>query len=207
MCIFLLFVIPFAAVGCGREQGEEATSEVAPVGKTATYDWYMEGSTPAGKTTIVRTGDGRITNESFVHWNNREWTVNSELQLDENGLITSQKITGISPFQAPIDEKFSYIDGVASWSTPGESGSVTTDDPAFYLPNEKATVGAMGALVRAAAKSLDNEIALFPSGSAKVEKVKDVSVASPDGERTLTYMHCLESVSRQPTVGLTRIWK
>ena len=41
----------------------------------------------------------------------------------------------LSPFKAPIDEEFSYIDGVASWRTPGESGSIMTDEPAFYLPN------------------------------------------------------------------------
>lgn len=198
MRIFFLFVISFAAVGCGQEQSQEASSEGAPVGKTAMYDWYMEADTPAGHTTIVRTGDGRITNESFVHWNNREWTVNSELQLDDNGLITSQKITGISPFNAPIDEEFSYIDGVASWRTPGESGSVTTDEPAFYLPNEGTTFGALGALVRAAVNNIDNEISLFPSESAKVEKVRDVSVASPDGDRTLT-LFALQGIGFTPT--------
>ena len=40
----------------------------------------------------------------FVHWNNREWTVNSELQLDSDGLIVSQTVKGITPFGAPIDE-------------------------------------------------------------------------------------------------------
>ncbi len=198
MRIFLLFVIPLAAVGCNKEQSEEAMSEAAPVGKTATYDWYLQGSTPAGQTTIVRTGDGRITNASFVHWNNREWTVNSELQLDDNGLITTQKITGISPFQAPIDEEFSYVDGVASWRTPGESGSVTTDEPAFYLPNEGITFGALGALVRAAVDSIDNEISLFPTGSAIVERVRDVSVASPDGDRTLT-LFALQGIGFTPS--------
>jgi imidazolonepropionase-like amidohydrolase len=184
--IFCLFVIPLFVAGCSQEQSEVAVSDAVPVGKTAKYDWYMQGSTPAGQTTIVRTGDGRITNESFVHWNNREWTVSSELQLDDSGLIASQKITGISPFKAPIDEEFSYIDGVASWSTPGESGSVTTDDPSFYFPNEGIAFGALGALVRAAVQNIDNEISLFPSGSAKVEKVRDVTVASPDGERNLS---------------------
>lgn len=186
MRVFFLFATPLAAFGCSQERSEEATPDAAPVAKTAAYDWYLQGRTPAGQTTIVRTGDGRIINESFVHWNNREWTVNSELQLDDNGLITSQTITGISPFQAPIDEKFSYVGGVASWRTPGESGSVTTDELAFYFPNEGITFGALGALVRAAINSIDNEISLLPTGNAIVERVRDVSVASPDGERTLT---------------------
>ena len=198
MRIFLIFVTLFAGTGCSREQSEEAKPESAPIGTAASYDWYMQGSTPAGRTTIVRTGDGHISNESFVHWNNREWTANSEIQLDDNGIIISQRITGISPFKAPIDEKFSYVDGVASWSTPGESGSVTTDDPAFYLPNEGISFGALGALVRAAVNNMDNEISLFPSGSARVEKIRDVSITTPDGGETLS-LFAVQGIGFTPT--------
>ena len=173
--VFIVFATAIFAAGCGQDQAESPAAGVAPIGTTAKYDWYMQGTTPAGQTTIVKTGDGRITNESFVHWNNREWSVDSELQLDENGLIVSQKVTGISPFKAPIDETFSYVDGVASWSTPGEQGTITTDEPAFYAANEGITFGAAGAMVRAALANIDNEIALFPSGSARVEKVRELT--------------------------------
>jgi len=185
----ILFLSSLIAVACSQEDvGEPATSAVdaAPVGSTAKYDWYMQGTTPAGQTTITKNGDGKITNESFVHWNNREWTVNSELQLDKNGRIASQKITGISPFQSVIDEYFTYEDGVASWGTPGESGSATTNEPAFYLANEGITFGAAGALVKAAAASIDSSIELFPNGRARVEKIRDITVASPDGEQTVS---------------------
>lgn len=165
---------------------ETGTAVDAQVGTTSEFDWYMQYETPAGKTTITRTGDGRITNESYVHWNNRRWTVDSELQLNEYGRIISQRITGISPFQAPIDEEFSYADGVASWSTPGESGSVTTDDLPFYLPNEGISIGALGALIHAALEQIDNTIDLLPSGSATIDKVKDLEVSAPGGTETLS---------------------
>jgi len=181
-----LIAISMIAAACSQDQGGEPTADAANVGTTAKYDWYMQGTTPAGQTTIVKTGDGRITNESFVHWNNREWTVDAELQLDENGYILSQTISEISPFKAPIDESFAYADGVASWSTPGESGSATTDELAFYVADEGITFGAIGAMIRAAVASMDNEIALFPSGSARVEKVREVTSATPDGEETLS---------------------
>ncbi|MCH9693005.1 MAG: amidohydrolase family protein [Gammaproteobacteria bacterium] len=189
---FQTAVLPLFAValiaGCGRE---ESSSEViaaadTPVGSVARYDWYMQGTTPAGQTTITKNGDGRITNESFVHWNNREWTVNSELQLDENGRIASQKISGISPFKSVIDEYFTYENGVASWGTPGENGSVETDKPAFYLADEGLSFGAAGAMVKAAVSNIDNSIDLFPNGRARVEKVRDVAVDTPDGEQTVS---------------------
>jgi hypothetical protein len=188
VCLRVL-LLPAASLllfACSQEQAKAPAEAPAAVGSVAKYDWYMQGTTPAGQTTITKNGDGKITNESFVHWNNREWTINSELQLDENGRIASQKITGISPFQSVIDEFYSYEDGVASWGTPGESGSVTTDEPAFYLANEGITFGAAGALVRAASNSIDSSIDLFPNGRARVEKVRDVTVETPAGEQVVT---------------------
>ena len=184
LVFFAMSTLLFAA--CSKEESEKAASNDTTIGAVAKYDWYMAGSTPAGRTTITSNGDGKITNESFVHWNNREWTVNSELQLDENGRIASQKISGISPFKSVIDENFVYENGVASWSTPGESGSVTTKEPAFYLANEGITFGAAGALVRAAVGNLDGSIDLFPNGRARVEVVREVDVVTPQGEQTVS---------------------
>ena len=182
--VAFMFLFSAALLACGQEQGgdsannAEGSGGAEAVGTTAKYDWYMQGSTPAGETTIVKTGDGRITNESFVHWNNREWSVDSELQLDDDGYIISQVISGISPFKAPIDEAFTWIDGVASWRTPGESGTVTSDEIAFYTANEGITFGASGAFVRKALENMDGELALFPTGSARVEKVRETTVAA-----------------------------
>lgn len=184
--IFFLAMSSMFVAACSQEPGNEPESTTEAVGITAKYNWYMQGTTPAGQTIITKNGDGKITNESFVHWNNREWTVNSELQLDENGLIASQKITGISPFKAVIDEYYSYENGVAEWGTPGDSGSATTDEPAFYLANEVITFGAAGAMIKAAVNSLDSSIDLFPNGRARVEKVQDVSVDTPDGPQVVS---------------------
>lgn len=187
--VVLTLLIACGMVACSKEPGAEAQKTEAPkaeasVGKTSEYEWFSEG-TPAGNSTVVRTGDGKITAESFVHWNNREYTVNSEMQLDANGVVVAQKITGISPFGAPIDESFSYEDGVARWSTVGESGSAMTDTPGFYVATEFGSLG-IAALVRAAMTNLDGEIALLPSGTARVEKLTTANVATPDGEQTLT---------------------
>jgi len=182
----LLILVSFVSAACSPEQGNTPDTGTEIVGSIAKYDWYMQGTTPAGQTTITRNGDGKISNESFVHWNNREWTVNSELQLDENGRIASQKISGISPFKSVIEEFYSYENGVASWSTPGESGSATTNEPAFYLANEGITFGAAGAMLKAAVNSIDSSIDLFPSGRARVEKVQDVTVDTPDGGQVVS---------------------
>ncbi|MEM8817262.1 MAG: amidohydrolase family protein [Pseudomonadota bacterium] len=196
----LSFAVLLLLSACGSgsaPSGDRDAVSPPSVGETVEYDWYMQSTTPAGDTRITKTGDGKIGNESFVHWNNRRWTVNSELQLDEEGRIVAQKISGISPFQAPIDEQFSYADGVASWSTPGESGSVRTDDLPFYLPNESIAFGAFGALIREALESIDNTLELLPSGSVTVSKIRDVTVEGPDGEVTLS-MYALVGLGFTP---------
>ncbi len=185
--VTLLLVAGVALIqGCSGDSADnEVTApEPAPVGTTAKYDWYMQGSTPAGQSTITTTGDGRITNETFVHWNNREYSLDSEVQLDENGMVVSQRITGISAFKAPIDESFSFADGVATWNSAGDSGSAQMDEPGFYIDNEWGSFETVPALVRAAQRSIDGEVPLLPSGSARVERVEEVEISTADGPRT-----------------------
>lgn len=173
---------------CGNESApdtESAVGSAAVVGTTRSFEWYME-DTPAGESTIVTTGDGHVTNESFVHWNNREYDLDSELQLDTDGMVVAQTITGTSPFGATIDESFTYANGVASWRTVGEQGSIETARPAFYVPVEMGAIDSLGLLVKAAANSFDNELALLPSGTARVEKLTETAVDTPEGAAELS---------------------
>ena len=172
---------------CGGDGAAEPDSTAkGDTGTTSRFDWYLESTTPAGETVIVRSGDGRITNQSFIHWNNREYTVDSQIQLDSEGRVVSQRVTGTSPFGSPIDESFVYENGEASWSTAGENGSVTTDTIAHYWPDTSAAFASMPVLLRAAEVSIDGEVPLFPSGSARVERVTEVTVDTDGGSETLT---------------------
>ena len=186
--IALLTVISLLTA-CSQE-AEQAPMPVAdtqtPAEVTREFDWYLEKVTPAGQTTLTRSADDKVINESFVHWNNREYTLNSTLQLDENGLVIEQTISGTSPFGAPIDESFNWQGGVASWKTVGESGSMASGGSAFYLPNEWAAVGALEAMVQAAAKETNGELALFPSGRARVQKMTSTVVQTPGGPLELS---------------------
>ncbi len=179
--VFGAFALVMLAA-CGREPAPQPPA--SGVGETSEFEWVAQGK-DAGESTVVRTGDGRITVKSFVHWNNREYSVDSELQLSPDGIPVAQRITGISPFQAPIDESFRYEDGVATWRTAGESGRVETDNPGFYVATEFAALG-LAPLVQAAARNMDGEIALLPSGTARVEKLTSARVDTPDGPQVLS---------------------
>ncbi len=187
----VLVLAAFATQACRQEPEENTATAAAPAAEPVaeverSYAWFLEGATPAGHTKIHELGDGKVTSDSFIHWNNREWTVNSELQLDENGLPVSQRITGISPFQAPIDESFGLEQGEARWKTVGSEGGGTVDGRAFYLPAEAGAMESLGALVRAAAQGIDGTVRLLPAGTARAEAVHEENVTTPDGDKTLT---------------------
>ena len=167
------------------ESSPEADAAEPAAETTSIYEWHARGYR-AGETTIVRAGDGRVTTEAFVHWNNREYRLQSELQLDADGMVVAQTITGTSPFGAPVEESFSYMDGTAEWRTRGERGSAQREQPAFYVPTEWGAVGSLEALVRAAAGRLNGELPLFPDGTARVEKLTEEAVPAPNGEVMLS---------------------
>jgi hypothetical protein len=184
-----------ACTPADKEQPIAAAPEVQqPV--TVTFDWWA-GETPAGETVIVRVGDGRITNESFVHWNNREYRLDSRLQLDANGMVTAQTITGVSPFGATLDESFVLEDGQANWRTTGEAGNVRADGEAFYVPTEWGASASLEALVRAAAGRPGGELPVYPSGAVRVSKQLQETVATPEGEQTLN-LYAIRDLGFQP---------
>jgi hypothetical protein len=186
--------------GCGKKVAEPDLASAGtgnPAGTVAEYEWISEG-TEAGQHRVVRSGDGRISTDLFVHWNNREYTVKDELQLGANGLPRSQRITGTSPFGAPIDETFTLNDGVASWKSVGESGSVSSASTGFYLPNEFGATESLPALVRAALKNLDGQQELIPSGTATVEKLAELTVSGTPGAATVS-LYGISGIGFTPT--------
>ena len=179
----LLLLLTLLLQACGPEAPSPAAAPEAapppPEDFVSVYDWHARG-TSAGQTTLTRAGDGRVTNESFVHWNNREYRLDSRLQLDADGMVTAQTITGVSPFGATLEESFRLEDGQASWRTTGESGNVSAEGQAFYVPTEWGASASLEALVRAAATRPNGELRIYPNGAIRVSKQLEETVAAPD---------------------------
>ncbi|MDX1518199.1 MAG: amidohydrolase family protein, partial [Woeseiaceae bacterium] len=77
-------------------------------------------------------------------------------------------------------------------------GSVETAEAAFYVPNEGFEIASLEALVRVAAGAIDGEVPLFPAGSARVEKTRELTVDAPGGPSTLS-LYAILGVSLTPT--------
>ena len=93
---------------------------------------------------------------------------------------------GLHHLVQPINESFSYQDGEAQWQTRGEKGNAQRATGGFYVPNEWGAAGATEALVQSAMKQIDGELPLFPAGTARVEKLTEVTVPTPDGEQRVS---------------------
>jgi imidazolonepropionase-like amidohydrolase len=194
-CTLISLTLIAACSPTGNEQSPPTAAEVNS-STTFTFDWWA-GDTPAGETVIQRDGDGHIQNESFVHWNNREYKLSSTLKLDENGMVVAQTITGQSPFGAPIDESFVLENGQARWSTRGESGRAGADGPAFYVPTEWGASASIEALVRAAATRANGELPIYPAGAVRVTRQLEETVDTPDGEQRLS-LYAIRDLDFQP---------
>src|SRR5262252_5678822 len=55
-------------------------------------------------------------------------------KLDANGVLVEYTGSGNDYMKAPVDEKFSIVDGKASWSNRTEHGEKAVTGPAFYIP-------------------------------------------------------------------------
>jgi hypothetical protein len=87
--IFIALLLPACSQEApppAAETGPERAAAEPAAETTSVYEWHARGYR-AGETTIVRAGDGRVTTEAFVHWNNREYRLQSKLQLDADGLV------------------------------------------------------------------------------------------------------------------------
>jgi len=96
--------------------------------------------------------------------------------MGPNGWPSRIDLTGVDYLKAPVDEHFSTDNESAYWRSTSEDGSAPVSS-GFYISNNGASAeGAL--LVAAILKAPNRELALLPAGSARIEKVKDVTLRS-----------------------------
>ncbi|WP_251359964.1 amidohydrolase family protein [Kangiella sp. TOML190] len=127
--------------------------------------------------------DGNFVKANLsMGWNNRRIESEETLEVDEQGFVVKQQVKGISAFGAPIDESYSFGNGVATWNSLNESGEAETDGKAFYVPID-GTGASNEFLVKALAKDPDNKIDLLPSGTASLVKLDSVTLNNGTQEK------------------------
>jgi len=138
------------------------------------YSWLTDGRI-TGHQTATYAQDGKVSLHFEYADRGRGPNFDSLLQLKPDGIPVGFTASGHNNTRASIDEKFSVVDGVASWYSSVEKGTQPVEGNEFYLPfNESPEILAM--LARALLGTAESRIPLLPDGEASLEKVTNTVV-------------------------------
>lgn len=146
-------------------------SIAAQADETRTYDWLTAGE-PSGTLIMQVRDDGTRISDFEFNDRGRGPKIHEIIQTDERGLITSLQVSGHSYMGAPVNERFGLDQGVATWQSTLEQGTVTLKpgEEAFYWATE-GTFEQLAMLARALLATENGELDLLPSGQASIRTV------------------------------------
>src|SRR5689334_4454392 len=90
--------------------------------------------------------------------------ITEKIVLDKDGIPTLIENSGNDYMKAPVVEKFSLVNGTASWKNRAEEGQKAASGKAFYI--SISGVPEEGALLAKALLAAGGKLALLPSGEA-----------------------------------------
>jgi hypothetical protein len=151
--------------------------------KTVRKALVMQGR-QRGSLVATTAPDGTITSAFDMQWNGRGPHCDSTIHLAPDGTIASYDAHGHHMMGAPVEESFAIDAGHAHWKSHEETGEAAPKGAAFFVPiawDPEAT----GLLVEAIVKA-GGTLALLPGGTAKAEKVGEVTLHAGDKQRHVT---------------------
>src|SRR6266576_1244004 len=155
----------------------------------------LQAGNPAGTELAVRNPDGSLY--FFEEYNDRGRgpRLETRITLTPAGVFQTLAITGHDYWKQPVDERFALRGDSAEWSSSLEKGRRRLDAPALYNPFF-GPVGSLPLLIGAAGQS--GEVALLPSGRARVTKVGERTV-SAGGQSARISHYQVEGLGFTPT--------
>ncbi|MDH3842065.1 MAG: hypothetical protein OES35_14230, partial [Chromatiales bacterium] len=139
----------------------------------------------AGKQVITRKSDTEYSGQLDLGWNNRVVKIEENVRVNEDGIPVRFEASGLSAFGAPIEERFEWENGVASWESNRDDGSIRGEGDRFYVPADSA--GATETLMVRALKATETKtIDLYPSGTARLQELRTVTLTRDDESTDVT---------------------
>ncbi|SDJ66356.1 amidohydrolase family protein [Microbulbifer yueqingensis] len=152
----------------------------------------------AGTETIEQDGN-KVSGQLKLGWNNRRLNLDETFTVGAGEMPEQLHIEGISPFGAPVNERFSLEDGVAKWSSTDERGSAKSSGPQFYVP-KSTTLGIQSQLVKALLADDDRTIDLLPQGQARLSELDQLTLTEGDRKQTI-YLYAVSGLGLTPHLG------
>jgi imidazolonepropionase-like amidohydrolase len=149
------------------------------------YGFLFSGNRAGSAASRVEADGTRVDTFEFND-RGRGSNTTSRYRLDAKGLPTFVETTGNDYWKNPVDEKFTWEHGRASWKSSSESEDREVREPAFFLslngPPQEAAL-----LARALLAAPDHRLPLLPTGEARIEEVTSQPVQAAGHTQTVHF--------------------
>ena len=177
---FLLLFPMFAALA--HPQTTAAPSSEAA--KPTRYTFILAGN-KAGYESSTRNPDGSLQVHFEFNDRGRGPNINEKLVAGKDGIPVEIEITGVDYLKAPVDERYSLKQGVASWKNRSEEGQKKISGKAFYTSISGASEE-VALLAQALLAAPQHKLALLPAGEASIEKRGELKISASGQSMTVT---------------------
>ena len=157
-------------------------AQVTNTAKSERYVVFVR-DTRAGHIHVDTTASQTIVT-SEVKVNGRGPSTRETIRLDSRGLPTAWTVTGNTAFGARVDNRFSIVDGTATWSEGAGTGTARLAEPSLYVA-ANASEWAYSLYARALLKDPDRQLPALPGGTLRLEKIAEVDFATAGSSRPL----------------------
>ncbi|MFL6237247.1 MAG: amidohydrolase family protein [Thermoanaerobaculia bacterium] len=185
--------IPNGALDAPAGQGPSVTLANEP---REIHYGFLYGGNRAGSAASRVEPDGSLVYTFEFNDRGRGSNTTSRYWLDANGLPVFLETTGNDYWKNPVNEKFTWEHGRASWKSSSENGSREVRGPAFFLSLNGPPQETM-LLAKALLAAPDHRLPLLPTGEARIEKVtsQPVQVA---GHTQTVHLYSLSGLGFTP---------
>jgi imidazolonepropionase-like amidohydrolase len=129
-----------------------------------------------GHSYIWTVPDAQMSRESIL-LRGQVWEVEEQVKLGTDHMPSLLVVSGFTP-NGDAAETFRIEKHRASWKTPVDKGETNYSSPAFYSSFGGTTSGGAALLIETLLAAPDKSIALLPGGSARAEKLTEITVGS-----------------------------
>src|ERR1041385_4127586 len=156
----------------------------APGDATATRYTFILSGNKAGFESSSRNADGSLQIHFEFNDRGRGPSVNEKIVAGKDGIPVELEITGVDYMKAPVEERYSLKQGVASWKNRSEEGQKKISGKAFYASisggSEEAAL-----LAQALLAAPGHKLPLLPAGEASIEKRGELKINANGQSRTV----------------------
>jgi imidazolonepropionase-like amidohydrolase len=160
------------------------------------YGFLFSGNRAGSASSRVE-ADGTLVYTFEFNDRGRGSNTTSRYRLDAKGLPTFVETAGNDYWKNPVNEKFTWEHGRASWKSSSENEDREVREPAFFLslngPPQEAAL-----LAKALLAAPDHRLPLLPTGEARIEEVTSQPVQAAGHTQTV-HLYALSGLGFTPS--------